>query len=641
MVQRVKYYFNTTFYFFSFIYVFLSINIDLAAQESVTLGAQENLVLRANQLDYFVDRVGVADHAAVISGKYDSFFKEVSQDIYYKPPVNVNYWVRFRLKNTDAEKRWIVEFLDPHISKLIFFRPNSSGKYDTLKMVGYDLPFKNKEFQHKNYVFKTFLPKDSVTTFYALLNSKNYSSLALTVREESFSSFYALREYIMLGLFYGILLIMAIYNLFIFFNIRERVYLFYVLYTIGCAFNSFSEDGLGFQYLWPDSPALNQLIMMAAPLFLLSAFMLYSFSFLKMSIHAKKISYLIILFYVVYVIVFFIERLIFKTQNYYPFLYLIPFILIYITSYFIYFKGEKSARFFILGYTMILISFFIFVLRTLDLVPVTLFTVYSFNFGFVIEVVILSLALGDRIRIERHERELFQQRSITQLTENEQLKTALIVELKEKERILETVNTQLESKVAARTLDLQNKTDELSVFNSNLSKLVEDLNQMNIKLDVDNWQLKKQVQEEVKARLSDEELSTEKFKELFPDEATCLRYLENIKWHDGFICKKCGHDRFITHTSPFTRKCTSCKHVESVTAETLFHGIRIPMDKAFYIVYDTIRLGKSKTLEELSDLLSLNKNTVWAFRKKIQAAYEQLKTKSKGATVKWDDLLGK
>ncbi|MGN6645862.1 MAG: hypothetical protein ACTHJT_04960 [Cytophaga sp.] len=99
----MKYYFNTTFYFFSFIYVFLSINIDLAAQESVTLGAQENLVLRANQLDYFVDRVGVADHAAVISGKYDSFFKEVSQDIYYKPPVNVNYWVRFRLKNTDYE----------------------------------------------------------------------------------------------------------------------------------------------------------------------------------------------------------------------------------------------------------------------------------------------------------------------------------------------------------------------------------------------------------------------------------------------------------------------------------------------------------------------------------------------------------
>lgn len=352
-------------------------------------------------------------------------------------------------------------------------------------------------------------------------------------------------------------------------------------------------------------------------------------------------GYAILLSYIIYIIDFLIERYILKTQSYYPLLYLLPFILIYITSFKIYFNGEKYARFFIIGYTMILISFIIFVLRSFNLVPVTLFTVYSFNLGFLIEVVILSLALGDRIRIERKQRESFQQQSIAQLKENAELKNTLISELKEKEFILDTVNKELESKVALRTVDLQKKTDELSAFNTNLSKLVEDLNQMNIKLDVDNWQLKQQVQEEVKARLSDEELSTEKFKELFPDESACLRYLENIKWQNGFVCKKCGHDRFINHTSPFTRKCTSCKHVESVTAETLFHGIRIPMDKAFYIVYDTIRLGKSKTLEELSEILSLNKNTVWAFRKKIQASYEQLKLKSKGAAVKWDDLLGK
>jgi len=240
--------------------------------------------------------------------------------------------------------------------------------------------------------------------------------------------------------------------------------------------------------------------------------------------------------------------------------------------------------------------------------------------------------------IERKEKEIYQQEVIVRLKENESLKNELITELKEKEVIQNHVNKELETKVALRTKDLQVKTDELSEFNSKLSKLVEDLNQMNIKLDVDNWQLKQQVQEEVKARLSDEELSTDKFKNLFPDESACLRYLENLKWSGGFVCKRCGHDRYMMHNSPFTRKCTSCKHVESVTADTLFHGIRIPMDKAFYIVYDTIRSGKSKTLEELSEILELNKNTIWAFRKKVQASYDALKPKSKGA-VKWDDLL--
>lgn len=642
MLSIVKYYFSTTIRFLVFIYVFLVINIDISAQKYILLNNEDRvLYLSPSDVYYLSDTTDIYNSQKIVSGKYDSLFRIANSDVFYKPSRNTEHWIRFKLKSSNPEKRWLVEFPDPHISKIQFFSPNAFGGYDSSKVAGFDFPFSNKEFQHKNFVFKAYLPKDSVQTFYACVNSRNYSNLVLSAREETFFTNYALREYVLLGLFYGVLLIMAIYNLFLYFNVKDRVYLFYVLYTIGCALNSFSEDGLGFQYLWPNLPFLNQVILMYSPLFLLSAFIIYSFTFLKIFKHFSMFGYAILLSYIIYIIDFLLERYIVKTQSYYPLLYLLPFILIYITSFKIYFNGEKYARFFIIGYTMILISFIIFVLRSFNLVPVTLFTVYSFNLGFLIEVVILSLALGDRIRIERKQRESFQQQSIAQLKENAELKNTLISELKEKEVILDSVNKELESKVALRTVDLQKKTDELSAFNTNLSKLVEDLNQMNIKLDVDNWQLKQQVQEEVKARLSDEELSTEKFKELFPDESACLRYLENIKWQNGFVCKKCGHDRFINHTSPFTRKCTSCKHVESVTAETLFHGIRIPMDKAFYIVYDTIRLGKSKTLEELSEILGLNKNTVWAFRKKIQASYEQLKLKSKGAAVKWDDLLGK
>lgn len=638
----MKYYFNTTVKFIGFIYVFLVINTETSAQKFIELNnISEVLYLVPEDVYYLTDTAQIYSSQKIVSGQCDSLFKTTNSAIYNKPTQNLDYWIRFRLKNSHPEKRWLAEFPDPHISKIQFFSPNSVGGYDSSKVSGFDFPFSNKEFKHKNFVFRSYLPKDSGQTFYAHIYSRNYSRLGLSVREETFFTNYALQEYVWLGLFYGVLLIMGIYNLLLYFTVKERVYLFYVLYTIGCALNSFSEDGLGFQYVWPEMPFLNQVILMYSPLFLLSAFLLYSFTFLKISKYFPALSSAIIVTYVIYIVDFLVERYVLNTQLIYPLLYLLPFILIYIASFKIYFTGEKYARFFIIGYTMILISFIIFMLRFFNIVSVNLFTVYSFNIGFLIEVVILSLALGDRIRFERKQREALQHQSIAQLKENAELKNTLISELKEKEIILDSVNKELESKVVLRTIDLQNKTDELSVFNTNLSKLVEDLNQMNIKLDVDNWQLKQQVQDEVKARLSDEELSTEKFKELFADESACLRYLENIKWHNGFICKKCGHDRFINHTSPFTRKCTSCKHVESVTAETLFHGIRIPMDKAFYIVYDTIRLGKSKTLEELSEILGLNKNTVWAFRKKIQAAYENLKLKSKGASVKWDDLLGK
>lgn len=635
------YCFSTTTRFFVIICVLFAINIDAQAQQIVELNDKNQIQLFTNEVYIFKDTSNNISFSDIMSGKFDSKFVKFSDDKFYTESLNVNYWLRFKLQNRNANKDWLIELPDPHISKVDFFRTDQSGNYEVLKTVGFSYPFSNKEYQHKNFLFKANLPKDSIRTFYVRINSENYAGFSSSVREEIHFTGYALTEYVLLGLYYGVLLIMAIYNLFLFFNTKDRVYIYYVIYALCCAFNSFSEDGLGFQYLWPQTPFVNVLVSLFTPLLLLSAFILYSFSFLEINRTAKSFKRVILSAYVLYILVYFVERFILDSQRVYQFLFLLPFLLIYIASFKIYFKGEKFARFFILAYTMIIISFIIYLFRIFDLIPdgFGLFAVYSFNFGFMIEVVILSIALSDRFKIERLQREALQQQAMSQLIENESLKNELIVELKEKEIIQDRVNKELESKVAMRTKDLQVKSEELSIFNSNLSKLVEDLNQMNIKLDLDNWQLKQKVQEEVKARLSDEELSTEKFKELFPDDSSCMRYLENIKWSNGFVCKKCGHDKYITHTSPFTRKCTSCKHVESVTAETLFHGIRIPMDKAFYIVYDTIRSGKSKTLEELSELLGLNKNTVWAFRKKIQSSYELLKSKSKGAVVRWDDLL--
>jgi hypothetical protein len=637
----VIYCFSTTVRFFLFTAFLLIINSAVFAQDIVDLDEENFVKLFIKEAYIFQDSSNKITADEILSGKFESKFQKSADDKFYTENLNTNYWLRIKLRNRNADKNWLIEIPDPHVSEIHFYRPNQSGTYEALKVVGFSFPFVNKEYSHKNFLFKTYLPKDSVQTFYVMVNSENYAGLSSYVREEIHFTGYALTEYVLLGLYYGVLLIMSIYNLFLFFNTKDRVYIYYVMYALCCALNSFSEDGLGFQYLWPESPLINVFVSLFTPLLLLSAFMVYSFSFLDIDRTAKSFKNIIIGAYISYILVYFIERFLLDSQRVYQFVFLLPFLLIYIASFKIYFNGEKSARFFILAYTMIIISFIIYLFRIFDLIPVGfgLFAVYSFNFGFLIEVVILSIALSDRFRIERLQRESLQQQAISQLIENESLKNELIVELKEKEIIQDRVNKELESKVALRTKDLQEKSEELSVFNSNLSKLVEDLNQMNIKLDLDNWQLKQKVQEEVKARLSDEELSTEKFKELFPDDTSCMRYLENIKWSNGFICKKCGHDKYITHTSPFTRKCTSCKHVESVTAETLFHGIRIPMDKAFYIVYDTIRSGKSKTLEELSEILGLNKNTVWAFRKKIQSSYELLKSKSKGAVVRWDDLL--
>ena len=72
------------------------------------------------------------------------------------------------------------------------------------------------------------------------------------------------------------------------------------------------------------------------------------------------------------------------------------------------------------------------------------------------------------------------------------------------------------------------------------------------------------------------------------------------------------------------RKCTTCKHIESPTANTIFHGVKFPLNKAFYLVYHAHYSKKSKTIDELSEELDLRRNTLWAFRKKVQERRTEL-----------------
>ena len=63
------------------------------------------------------------------------------------------------------------------------------------------------------------------------------------------------------------------------------------------------------------------------------------------------------------------------------------------------------------------------------------------------------------------------------------------------------------------------------------------------------------------------------FQRMFPDETACLRYLEKIRWPDGFVCGKCATvgEPFRLSSHPRKLKCRSCQHLESVTADTFMH----------------------------------------------------------------------
>jgi len=107
------------------------------------------------------------------------------------------------------------------------------------------------------------------------------------------------------------------------------------------------------------------------------------------------------------------------------------------------------------------------------------------------------------------------------------------------------------------------------------------------------------------------------FQEQFPDDKSCMDYLSNIKWADGYVCPKCGNTKFCKGDKEHIRQCTKCNYLESPTSSTLFHKVKFPLLKAFYIVYYVSTNKKGISSTELSRKLGLRQKTCWLFKQKV------------------------
>jgi transposase-like protein len=104
----------------------------------------------------------------------------------------------------------------------------------------------------------------------------------------------------------------------------------------------------------------------------------------------------------------------------------------------------------------------------------------------------------------------------------------------------------------------------------------------------------------------------------FSNEKICLKYLSDQKWNTGYACIKCNNKSWSKTAKPYVRKCNKCKYKESATANTLFHKIKFPLPKAFYIVFMMSTSKKSLSSLEFSRKLSLHKRTCSLFQHKIR-----------------------
>jgi len=582
-------------------------------------------VFLLKDLEFFIDSTNTLAFEQVADPDLAHAFQQRASYQNKDYQSGASYWIRFSVKHNPSKKVWLLEFYDQTIDVIEAYVPNTNGSYDSFIM-GDRFPFSQRKFAHKNFEVQLDHAPGSIQYYYFRVQSHEFADIRIAFRSVDRLIYYALNEYFLFGTFYGMILIIALYNFLVFIAIREIKNIYYIFYIISVALYAMSLDGVGFQYLWPNHPDWNDY---TAGIFLYSLILwalVFTRRFLSTRAKAPRLDKALKWMIGVRTLMFLFEFFLYPEFFAFRFIEILPLSLIFYTGIQVWLRGYRPARYFVIAYGLLLLGFFLRSLVFFNLIELTTISHYSLHFSFVIEMLFLTFALGDRITILKDNRDRALRRIIHQHELNMQLQ--------------DKVNKELEQKVNERTIELNQKNTELEDSNTKLLRQTQEINQINSVLDLDNWKLKNKIKEVLEERLMEKTMDYEEFKTLYPDTLSCYRFLESLKWEKGFYCRKCYNDRFFEGAQKFSRRCTRCGYNESITAYTIFHNVKFPVEKAFFITYLAVTGRKTYTLESLAAMLDLRVNTVWSFRHKVQDQIAGLELRGRKPSIsRWQEVI--
>ena len=366
------------------------------------------------------------------------------------------FWLRFTIRNESLDNQLLLSLEYPTLDVCEFYYP-VKGTYNTEKLSDNNL-FNKRKYKHQDFLFDVNIPRDSTATFYLKVQSNEQMVLPLVLGTPQKIAETKLTRDLLWGVLVGILLVMILYNTFVFISTKDISYLYYVLYALFIALTQTSLSGYTYRFLFANSPELFNMGIIIFNALAGIAFSLFAQSFLgikeRMSIMSIPFK-LIILLYSLTIIV----RLLGYAHVSYRMTdvsALIVTVSIYIVIIRLSLKGFRPAKFFLLAWTMFFTGVVLFVLRNLGILPYNNYTNYTMPIGAAIEVILLSLALADRINVFKAEKEKSQEETLKALQENE--------------KIIREQNIVLELKVNERTVELSESNQELNSTLENLKQ---------------------------------------------------------------------------------------------------------------------------------------------------------------------------
>ncbi|QFT23875.1 Autoinducer 2 sensor kinase/phosphatase LuxQ [Pseudomonas sp. THAF187a] len=332
-----------------------------------------------------------------------------------KPVLNAGYsrsvfWLRLDLqylpRQEQGARSWLLELAYPPLDHLELYLPDDSGSFTLAQRTGDALPFDSRQIRQNNYLFELSLEPGQTKRIYLRLESQGSIQAPLTLwSPNAYLEEQPGRIYV-LGIIYGVLLVMLVYNLFIFLSVRDTSYLYYILYIASFGLYQISVNGAGIEYFWPDSPWWAN----AATPFLIGSAALFGCQFARSFLHTAEHSpwvdrLLLVLMACGAAVMILALCISYATAlRLATYLALLFTVVIFAAGILAWLRGMRVARYFIFAWTAFLVGGIVNTLMVLGHVPNVFLTMYASQIGSALEVGLLSLALADRINAMKEER---------------------------------------------------------------------------------------------------------------------------------------------------------------------------------------------------------------------------------------------
>lgn len=350
-------------------------------------------------------------------------------------------WLRFRIDWRQPSRSHYLLWLEaPLTDYFSVYRPDAEGRYQVVSG-GDKVVFAHRELPTRALNARLEAHPGAIDTIYVRLQTTGpmVADLRLTDVAEGFAA--SESHHLLLGLFYGALVVMLLYNLLLFASLREAVYGYYVLYVAGLGLTFLDVNGLAFRYLWPDLPIMNSWFLAFA---FFSLFGLGQFTRRFLNLQDKMAGLDLALRFcnaaaligvgAVFVLP---EFLLFPLSQAAE---VVVGAISFYAGFRLWLMDYRPARYFVLASGWYLAGLIVYPLQNFAVIPTTPLTSNALQLGSGLEMVLLSLALADRINHYKRERAVIEQ---------------------DARRRLEDANQQLEQRVEERTAVLTDTVSQL------------------------------------------------------------------------------------------------------------------------------------------------------------------------------------